>query len=105
MLSTIRHSSGTEQVPADSVAASSNHSDGRAAAAALTTVASSATASASHGHERPRPRNRDRCAVFTHQSRHRSLLPRFRRTVAGVWRNGLDEGCPEDHKHPDVRKR
>ena len=49
MLPSIRHSAGTERVAAEIVAASSNHSEGRAAPAALTVTASSATPTASHG--------------------------------------------------------
>ena len=49
MLATIRHSSPTVRVDAEIVAASSNHSEGRAAPAALTTTASTATPTASHG--------------------------------------------------------
>ena len=48
MLCTIRHSSGIERVPAEMVAASSNHSDGRADPAAHSVMANSATATVSH---------------------------------------------------------
>ena len=48
MLCSICHSCGTERVAAEMVAASSNHSDGRAAPAALSVMVSNATATASH---------------------------------------------------------
>src|SRR3954451_8090547 len=49
MLPSMRHRSGTERVEADMVAASSNHSDGRAAPAALTEAAKRATHTSSSG--------------------------------------------------------
>jgi hypothetical protein len=63
MLWTSRHSSGTDRVDAEIVAASSNHSDGRAAPAAHTTAANTATIA---GSNRPA---RTRCRCWTRARR------------------------------------
>src|SRR4051812_6306497 len=56
MLWISRHSSGKDRVDADIVAASSNHSDGRAAPAAHTTAANTATTAGSNRPARSRAR-------------------------------------------------
>ena len=80
MLPSIRHNCGTVRVEAEIVAASSNHSDGRAEPAALTTMANNATLTGSSG----RSAGADRAISIVARAGRREMLTRLRLTHSSV---------------------
>jgi hypothetical protein len=87
MLWMSRHSSGTDRVDAEIVAASSNHSEGLAAPAAHTTAANTATIA---GSNRPA---RTRSGCWT-RARRDGLLERSTRSARTPFGDGKTVTCP-----------